>query len=437
MFVSFLPWKPEWFTAVQMLLTRFCQIFCAYAALSLAVIFPYPSERGVRALLRRANPIAFAIGLAMVYWGTISLVLLLRPLPTWYNPLGLTVTLAYFTAITIAFVVAGRGARGADAKRLKWVGYTLALGFSGSLIETLQFALRIPILPWEYWLGLTLLAIPLGLGYAIVRHRVVDIGFVVNRALVFGSLSVIVVAAFMVLEWTLSTVAMRISHLTSTSLELALALGLGFSMRSLHARVDRFVDDLFFRDRHEAERALRTLARDIAYVSDPQVAVARVQAEVAVRCGATGAAIYVADAARALRVDPGSGGPAPAVGIDDPALVRMRATRTFVELRRVDSALAGDFAFPMLVRDTVTGMLVLGSKSNGEAYAPDELATVETVTMALGNALDALQTAALRREVARVLHDGGIDGLRGMVEPARWARGTGTQPTGPLAGLGE
>ncbi|MDP9107159.1 MAG: hypothetical protein M3N49_14670, partial [Candidatus Eremiobacteraeota bacterium] len=34
------------------------------------------------------------------------------------------------------------------------------------------------------YLPLTMIALPFGLGYAIVRHRVVDIGFVVNRATV-------------------------------------------------------------------------------------------------------------------------------------------------------------------------------------------------------------------------------------------------------------
>jgi hypothetical protein len=48
-----------------------------------------------------------------------------------------------------------------------------------------------------------------------VRHRVIDIGFGVNRALVFGTLSLIVVGAFMILEWALSTVAMRASHIAS------------------------------------------------------------------------------------------------------------------------------------------------------------------------------------------------------------------------------
>jgi hypothetical protein len=39
-----------------------------------------------------------------------------------------------------------------------------------------------------------------------VRHRVVDIGLVVNRALVFATVSGIVLLAFAVLEWLLGNV---------------------------------------------------------------------------------------------------------------------------------------------------------------------------------------------------------------------------------------
>ena len=256
------------------------------------------------------------------------------------------------------------------------------------------------------WFNLTLLAIPFGLGYAIVRHRVVDIGFVLNRALVFGAISGIVVIAFGILEWALSNVFVRVSHITSTSLELRARAGAGVLAAHDPREVDHAVDDIFFRDRHAAERALRTFAREVAFVTDPHVAVERAHAELVTRTGAAAAAVYVADAHGAVRVDPAESAAPDTVAIDDPALVRLRATRTPLALRELQSALAGEWAFPMCVRDTVTGVVTLGAKTNGEAYAPDEIATIETVALALGNALDALQTAALRAEVARVLLDG-------------------------------
>jgi hypothetical protein len=345
----------------------------------------------------------------------------------------------YFLSIGIAFVAASRRSTGADRQRVRWVGWSVGVGFSGTLAAIfIIYALKVPLGVWLAWVQLTLIAIPLGLSYAIVRHRVIDIGFVVNRALVFGILSGIVIVAFMVLEWLLSSVFVRISHITSTSLELALALALGFSLRSLHARVDAFVDDIFFRDRHANERALKTFAREIAYVTEPRVAVARTHAELIARTGASDAAIYVVAGHEAVRVDPAETAAPDRVDVDEPALVRMRATRLPVSLAGVASAFAGDHAFPMCVRDTVTGAVVLGAKANGEAYAPDEIATVETVVLALGNALDALETAALKAEIARVLLDGApVETLRRTVDSAGWVRGVVPQPAGSLPGLGE
>ena len=438
LFVNVVPWLPDLASAGVYVARAFCGVYCAYAGLRLATAFPRSSERGIRRVLERAAPWYTAFSMAFVAVVTVRTLVFLQPIEAWLRVAAIIDTLAFFAGIAVAFAIAIRESRGADLKRVQWVAWTLAAGFSGPLAVNVQIGATIPFAEWEYWIPLTLLAIPLGLGYAIVRHRVVDIGFVVNRALVFGTLSAIVVVAFMVLEWALSSVAMRISHITSTSLELALALVLGFSMRSIHARVDRVVDDLFFRDRHEAERALRMLAREVGYVSEPQVAVARVHAELLVRTAAAFAAVYVADGPLALRIDPSSPPLPDAVDIDDPALVRMRATRVPCALHRLASALAADHAFPLLVRDAVTGFVVLGSKTNGEAFAPDEIATVEAVALALGNALDALQTAALKREIARVLAEGApLDALRRTVDPALWVRGSLAQPAGSLSGLDE
>ncbi|HEY4438868.1 MAG TPA: hypothetical protein VGN14_00345 [Candidatus Elarobacter sp.] len=409
-------WLPDWATLPILVVRLAAQVLAATAGLALATTFPAESIGGVRAFLRRANLPYTIVCLATLYTSTTISIVLLHPPPRFTFALGMLETFLFFAAIATAFVIANREAHGADAKRAQWVGWTLAVGFSGSLVGTVQLALHIPFVEWEQWIPVTLVAIPLGLAYAIIRHRVVDIGFVVNRALVFGTVSAIVVVAFMILEWVLSTIAVRISHITSTSLELALALILGFSLRSIHERVDKLVDDVFFRDRHEAERALKMLAREIAYVTDPQVAVARVHAELLARTGASAAAIYVVEGPVAIRVDTAGRPLPPAVCIDDPALVRMRATRLPCDLHEVDSALEADHAFPLLVRDLVTGCVVLGAKTNGEAYAPDEVATIETVALGLGNALDALLRPAV---------------------PMRWPWNGAAQPAGRLGGLGE
>ena len=432
------PWMSIFILMAALAAHLFCQPLAAYAALALAVVFPKPSAGGFRRWLDVANPWLLGLCLVTLYGGVALPIALLRSSPLWLQTLGIVETVIYYAAIVAAFVIARRGLSGADSKRLQWVAWTLAAGFSGEIVLVAMFVFGGHLPSWAAWLNLTLLAIPFGLGYAIVRHRVVDIGFVVNRALVFAILSAIVVLAFMILEWALSTFFVKVSHITSTSLELALAVALGFSLRTIHANVDRFVDDFFFRDRHAAERALRTFAREVAYIADPRTAIARAHADLVERTGAASAAIYLVDGLHAVRVDPAKSAAPDRIDIDDAALVRMRTTRSPLDLRTVRSALAGEYAFPMCVRDAVSGLVVLGAKSSGEAFAPDEIASVEAVVLALGNALDALQTAALKAEIARLLIDGApIDSLRRTADPAAWVRGVVPQPAGSLRGFGE
>jgi hypothetical protein len=95
----------------------------------------------------------------------------------------------------------------------------------------------------------------------ILRHRVLDIGVVINRAVVYTGVSIVVVGAFILFEWLLGHVVESNSR-ASTIIELLAALALGLSVRFIHARVDRYVDDLFFRVRHLAEAAIRRFAQE-------------------------------------------------------------------------------------------------------------------------------------------------------------------------------
>jgi hypothetical protein len=438
LFQSGAPFYPVWLTGLIFVVARFSQVYVAWAALALGTEFPTRSESGLRRWLERANFPYSVICLVTLSVSFFLVIVVLIPPPPFLQGLGIAETVLYFVAAATAFVIGGRGATGADRKRVQWVAWTLCAGFSGTLIALAMILLRVPRGPAYEWLGLTLLAVPFGLGYAIVRHRVVDIGFVVNRALVFATVSGIVLLAFAVLEWLLGNVLVSVSHITSVSLELGLALVLGFSLRSIHGKVDTLVDDLFFRERHRAEHALRGFAREVGYISDPHVAIARTHRELCTHSGASSVAVYVVAGAAVVRVDPEAPASPLRVDIDDPALVRLRATRAPVALRSsLESMLVGNRAFPMIVRDAITGTVVLGAKLNGEAYAPDDMATIETVAIALGNALDALQTAALRAEVARVLNGAPLESLRRTADSAAWADGVVPQPAGSMLGQGE
>jgi hypothetical protein len=80
-----------------------------------------------------------------------------------------------------------------------------------------------------------------------------------------------------------------VSHLTGLVANAALALVLGVSMSYIQKRVDAFVDTVFFRKRHDDERALLDFSKEAAYVTEANElldqAIERVQRHTDARSG--------------------------------------------------------------------------------------------------------------------------------------------------------
>jgi hypothetical protein len=287
----------------------------------------------------------------------------------------------------------------ADRQRVAWVTISLGTGIVGFIVGV---ALRIADVPEplrDYPLVLVA-AMPLGCAYAILRYRLLDIGFVVNRATVFGITSLLVLAALALVDYGLQAWLGSWLVRTGMYVQLGLALAIGIATRPLHDGVDRVVDDLFFRRRHEAERALRQFARDVAHIDDPAVVLQRTVDTVA-RAAELRCAVYVSVDNR-LRRAAASAGDATPSGLDrnDGAAVRLLATREPIDLHDVETALPGDFAFPMFARNRLCGLLVCDGKADGPAaYAPDELDAIGAVATATGLALDLLRIETLEREL--------------------------------------
>jgi hypothetical protein len=394
--IAFLAWRIVR-TPIQMLSLSQAVLY--------ACIFPFASAGGLRAWLRWVNPwYTLVTASAVLAFEAYSLITNRVP------QLGMTETIfdwspmAYFLAIAIAFWISLNGSSGSDRQRVYWAAGSICAGFAGPIVATLlRFGFG-NTADWVDFFSLTLVVIPLGLAYTILRHRTIDIGFVISRALVLTILSAIIILAFGLLERALGKIFIDASHTASRSVEIALALGLGFSLRSLHDRIERVIDRIFFRHRQRALATLKSFATDVYFITDPDVALERT-VDVVHRCADAGnVALYlIADGVFgcAAAIDPTS---LPSeISENDPLFVRMRASRIAEMPREVASSLDAEIAFPMFVRATLVGALVLAVKRTGEAYDPEETALLADLAGRGGLAIDALQTAAMRRELEALL----------------------------------
>jgi signal transduction histidine kinase len=113
---------------------------------------------------------------------------------------GLLWIFPLFLAV-VAVVLRFRKSRGLERQQLKWFIAAVALQailWAGSLVVTLATHLS----PYqnhyfEILIPLSLLAIPLAIGIAILRHRLYDIDIVISRGLVYAGLATFITLAYL------------------------------------------------------------------------------------------------------------------------------------------------------------------------------------------------------------------------------------------------
>jgi hypothetical protein len=218
---------------------------------------------------------------------------------------------------------------------------------------------------------------PLGMTYALLNRRLLDINFALNRVAVFSTVSLIIVGLFVLAEWGIGVWLERAGHTANLLASAAVALALGLSIRVVHSRVEHVLDRVFFRKRHEDEQAIRRFAKEAAYVTELDVLIAR----------AVDVLERHADASFVrLALDDGLGHYGE-VSENDPAIVSLQTWHRVVDLHELDTQLDGERAYPMVARGRLVGALVLGPKHSHEAYAPDESGAIEEVAHGVASAL--------------------------------------------------
>src|SRR5215204_1679919 len=166
------------------------------------------------------------------------------------------VSLAAASMVASAASLIGRTRRAGRAQRqqIKWLAY------GGTLLVGAVFASGV-ISIWSPNVGIavvivSLLGVPIFTGVAIVRHRLYDIDIVINRTLVYGSLTAMLVALYLGgvvgLQQLLSPLVGDSNGLATVASTLAIAA----LFNPLRRRVQAFVDRRFYRRKYDAAKTL-------------------------------------------------------------------------------------------------------------------------------------------------------------------------------------
>ena len=381
---------------------------CAAALLPAVLARSFGSRSLLRTFLLTALCAIVAVELARYILATIGLLnASIDPLPLVYGNWRIVDPLMYIVAAATVTIAAASTPR-PNRARAAWL--LLPLPFALTL-SILGYDLTTSASTWIGYMTLYVLSGAVGLAgaatvtYALLRRRVLDVEFVVSRTLVVATVSLVVVGSFALLEWLLGTVLAGISHATGLIANAALALVLGLSLNPLQKRADSLIDVVFFRRRYENEHALLDFSKEAAYITDADALLDQTLEKLRRHTDARDAAILLeSDRVYATARCFGEARP-PNVDENDPAILALKAWHRPLDPHRRASAMRGALALPMVARGRVLGAIVLGERTAGEAYAPDEIEALSQFAQGVSSSLDALAVrgddglAALREAI--------------------------------------
>jgi hypothetical protein len=211
------------------------------------------------------------------------------------NPLGvegLPDVLRGIEAFMYALIVIGassmlarlRQAGRIERQQIKWFAYATVVVISGVILKnTIYPAVGIT---WVWWVGLVLTTVgvassPIAMGIAIFRYRLYEIDILINRTLVYGSLSATLVALYFVGIVLLQSLFVVLIGEKSTLAVVASTLVIAALFTPFRRRIQSVVDRRFYRRKYDARKTLESFSTqlrnetDLGALSDDLVGVVR------------------------------------------------------------------------------------------------------------------------------------------------------------------
>jgi len=190
----------------------------------------------------------------------------------YYKAILFIMTPLLTAAAALAVFIRLRRAIGVERQQIKWFAYTAVATVSAATLayiiprvidtplwfERVGFALYIAFIP----------AIPISIGIAILRYRLYDIDILINRTLVYGSLTAMLVALYFVGIVVLQRFFVLLTGQQSTLAVVASTLLIAALFSPMRRRIQSFIDRGFYRRKYDAAKTLEVFSAKLRDETD-------------------------------------------------------------------------------------------------------------------------------------------------------------------------
>jgi hypothetical protein len=177
--------------------------------------------------------------------------------------LELVLLIAVLLAAAVSLVIRFRRSRGEERQQMKWLTYVAVL-MPMLVVLTNWFPVA------DYAAGVVFASVPVVVGVAVLKYRLYDVDLVINRTLVYGTLTVMLVLVYLA---GVATTQAVFRFLTGQEQQPQLAvvgstLVIAALFNPLRRRVQAFIDRRFYRSKYDATKALGAFSAKLRNETD-------------------------------------------------------------------------------------------------------------------------------------------------------------------------
>src|SRR5215218_7612829 len=202
------------------------------------------------------------------------------------NPSHVAHVLVDFVAVPMLFVaglgavisllVRFRWARGDERQQIKWFASAAALTLVWLLVFGQSTLGGVPGAIVALSALLVIPSIPIATGIAILRYRLYDIDWIINRTLVYGALTALLAAGYFATIMALQGIGSLVFQVPFRALTgqnsalatVAATLAMAALFNPLRRRIQRFIDRSFYRRKYDAVKTLEAFSTKLRNDTD-------------------------------------------------------------------------------------------------------------------------------------------------------------------------
>jgi hypothetical protein len=199
--------------------------------------------------------------------------------------LGMSLLAASTLAALFSLILRLRRAGADERQQLKWFLFAAVpavVCISIVLVQNMVYNLTtellsggpVELLPWEVWNYIVyvamfaLLIVPVVTYIAILRYRLYEIDIIINRTLVYGTLTVTLVALYFGGIVVLQRFFVLLTGQQSTLAVVASTLLIAALFTPLRRRIQSFIDRRFYRNKYDARKTLEAFSAQLRDETD-------------------------------------------------------------------------------------------------------------------------------------------------------------------------